>query len=60
MLLWEAVFFSKVALFILKTKLIGGEWQGFVVRPWLCAVVAECLGQAVLPGKCECPGAARE
>ena len=36
LLLWEAVFFFKVALFILKTKLIGGEWQGFAVRPWLC------------------------
>ena len=36
LLLWEAVFVFKVALFTLKAKLIGGEWQGFVVRPWLC------------------------
>lgn len=37
LLLWEAVFFSRVALLVLKAKLIGGEWQGSVVRPWLCA-----------------------
>lgn len=36
MLLWEAVFVFKVALFTLKAKLIGGERRGFVVRPWLC------------------------
>lgn len=35
MQLWEAVFFFQVALFVLETKLIGGEWQGFVVRLWL-------------------------
>lgn len=33
----EAVFSVKVVLFILKTELPAGEWQGFVVRPWLCA-----------------------
>lgn len=36
LLLLEAVFVFKVVLFTLKAKLIGGEWQGFVVRPWLC------------------------
>lgn len=34
---WEAVFSVKVVVFTLKTELPGGEWQGSVVRPWLCA-----------------------
>lgn len=50
--LWEAVFFFKAVLFILKTELIGSEWQGFVARPWLCVAAAAGAGQAVPPGKC--------
>ena len=42
MLLWEAVFVFKVALFTLKAKLIGGERQGFVVRPGSVLAAAEC------------------
>lgn len=32
---------SRWLLFILKTKLIGGEWKGFVVGPWLWVGAAE-------------------
>ena len=42
LLLWEAVFVFKVALFTLKAKLIGGERQGFVVRPGSVLAAAEC------------------
>ena len=58
---WEAVFSVKVVLFTLKTELPGGEWQGFVVRPGLCAgrwvVRGGGVRQTVPHGKCKWPGA---
>jgi hypothetical protein len=46
------IFFKVVLLFVLKTRLIGGEWQGLVVRPWLRVGTAEQVRRVVPPGKC--------